>query len=111
MFERGITVISGPVGDHHRQDSSSDNDRKFRAAPIQTDVARGRLIAWSCPPECISLSWAAMLCLGTKVIVHRVMGLDLSSLNDRTIPASGNPFNITVAFCLGIGRSGSGESL
>jgi hypothetical protein len=64
MFERGITVISGPVGDHHRQDSSSDNDRKFRAAPIQTDVARGRLIAWSCPPECISLKLGCDALLG-----------------------------------------------
>jgi hypothetical protein len=32
------------------------------------------------------------------VIVHRVMGLDLSSLTDRTIPVTGNPFNIAVAF-------------
>ena len=39
-----------------------------------------------------------MSCLGTTMIVHRVVELDLSSLTDRTIPVIGNPFNITVAF-------------
>jgi hypothetical protein len=35
--------------------------------------------------------------LGTTVTVHRAGVLDLSSLTDRTIPVTGNPFNINLA--------------
>jgi hypothetical protein len=41
---------------------------------------------------------AATPCLGTTVTVHRVGVLDLSSFTERTIPVTGNPFNINVAF-------------
>jgi hypothetical protein len=37
-----------------------------------------------------------MPCLGTTVMTHRVGVLELFSLTDRTIPVTGNPFNITV---------------
>ena len=39
-----------------------------------------------------------MRCLGTTVTVHRIGLLDLTSITERTIPVTGNPFNITVAF-------------
>jgi hypothetical protein len=39
-----------------------------------------------------------MLCFSTTVTVHRVGLLDLTSITDRTIPVTGDPFNITVAF-------------
>ncbi len=38
-----------------------------------------------------------MPCLGTTVTVQR-MGLDLCSMTERTMPVTGNPFNITVVF-------------
>ena len=39
-----------------------------------------------------------MPCLDTTVTVQRMGSLDLCSLTARTIPVTGNPFNITVAF-------------
>jgi hypothetical protein len=39
-----------------------------------------------------------MACLGTTVTVQRVGVVDLSSLTERTIPVTANPFNINVAF-------------
>jgi hypothetical protein len=42
--------------------------------------------------------YAAMPCLGTTVTVQRMGLLDLISITERTIPVTGIPFNITVAF-------------
>jgi hypothetical protein len=42
--------------------------------------------------------YAAMPCLDTTVTVQRMGLLDLTSITERTIPVTGNPFNITVAF-------------
>ena len=44
------------------------------------------------------LTLAAMPCSDTTVILHRGVKLNLSSLMDRTIPVTGNPSKITVAF-------------
>jgi hypothetical protein len=38
-----------------------------------------------------------MPCLGTTETIQRVGLLDLTSITERTIPVTGNPFNITVA--------------
>jgi hypothetical protein len=48
-----------------------------------------------------------MPCLGTTETIQRVGVLELSSLIERTIPVTGNPFNISVAFSPRIGRSGN----
>ena len=37
-------------------------------------------------------------CLDTTVTVHRVGEMDLFSLTERTIPVTGDPFNINLAF-------------
>jgi hypothetical protein len=39
-----------------------------------------------------------MPCLGTTETIQRVGLLDLTSITERTIPVTGNPFNINVAF-------------
>src|SRR5258708_22826629 len=39
-----------------------------------------------------------MPCLGTTETIQRIGLLDLTSITERTIPVTGNPFNITVAF-------------
>jgi hypothetical protein len=39
-----------------------------------------------------------MPCLGTTVTTQRVGSLDLTSITERTIPVTRNPFKITVAF-------------
>jgi hypothetical protein len=39
-----------------------------------------------------------MVCWARIETIQRVGALDLSSLTERTIPATGNPFNINVAF-------------
>jgi hypothetical protein len=39
-----------------------------------------------------------MRCLGTTETIQRVGLLGLTSITERTIPVTGNPFNITVAF-------------
>jgi hypothetical protein len=39
-----------------------------------------------------------MPCLGTTETIQRVGLLDLTSITERTIPVTRNPFNITVAF-------------
>ncbi len=39
-----------------------------------------------------------MPCPDTTVTVHRTELLDLFSLTERTIPETGDPFSITVAF-------------
>ena len=39
-----------------------------------------------------------MLCLGITETIQRVGLLDLTSITERTIPVTGNPFKITVAF-------------
>jgi hypothetical protein len=38
-----------------------------------------------------------MPCLGTTETIQRVGMLDLSSLTERTIPVTGNPFNMKLA--------------
>ena len=50
-------------------------------------------------PARIQLSGqAAMPWLGTTVTVQRIGLLDLFSWTERTIPETGDPFSITVAF-------------
>jgi hypothetical protein len=39
-----------------------------------------------------------MPCFGTTETIQRAGFLDLTSMTERTIPVTGNPFNITVAF-------------
>ena len=39
-----------------------------------------------------------MPCLGTTDTIQRIGVLDVSSRTERTIPVTGNPFNISVAF-------------
>ncbi len=39
-----------------------------------------------------------MPCLGTTETIQRVGLLDLTSITERTIPVTRNPFNITIAF-------------
>jgi hypothetical protein len=39
-----------------------------------------------------------MPCLGTTETIQRIGLLDLTSITERTIPATRDPFNITVAF-------------
>ncbi len=39
-----------------------------------------------------------MPCLGTTETIQRIGLLDGTSITERTIPVTGNPFNITVAF-------------
>jgi hypothetical protein len=51
-----------------------------------------------------------MICLGTTETIQRIGVLDASSRTERTIPVTGNPFNIDVARP-GIGRSGNVEPL
>jgi hypothetical protein len=42
--------------------------------------------------------YAATPCLGTTETIQRIGSLDLISITERTIPVTGNPFSITVAF-------------
>jgi hypothetical protein len=39
-----------------------------------------------------------MPCFGTTETIQRAGLLDLTSMTERTIPVTGNPFNMTVAF-------------
>ena len=39
-----------------------------------------------------------MPCLGTTDTIQRIGVLDVSSRTERTIPVTGNPFSISVAF-------------
>ncbi len=41
-----------------------------------------------------------MPCLGTTETIQRVWLLDLTSITERTIPVTGMPFNINLAFSL-----------
>jgi hypothetical protein len=45
-----------------------------------------------------SRGYAPMPCFATTVTIQRWVLQDLSSLTERTIPVTDNPFNITVAF-------------
>jgi len=64
---------------------------------IEADHAGRTAVAFRAVPH-FGEGWAAMPCLGTTVTVHRVGVLDLSSFTERTIPVTGNPLNINVAF-------------
>jgi hypothetical protein len=87
--------------------------RRIDARVKQAQIAKAVEFARRTPGHCASGSmtptspayrnetrggYAAMPCLGTTVTVQRVGLLDLTSITERTIPVTGNPFNITVAF-------------
>jgi hypothetical protein len=86
--------------------------RRTDARVKQTQIAKAVEFVKRTPGHCASGSmtptspayrnearsgYAAMPCLGTTVPVQRMGLLDFISITERTIPVTGDPFNITVA--------------